>query len=206
MTDVNELLLGDVKEGSQLPVLEKDVTPVTVVLGAMASRDWRPQHHDYKFAVNNNGVQDIFVAEYPAVDLAVDKTSGAFYAPPGGPIEYLVVVENLGVASAEGAQVVDFPPKEIGAVSWTCAAFAGAVCGAASGSIEIDETVTLPAGGSVVYTLTGSVPPDWTDPITNTASVTTPAGLLELVGSNNSDSDTDRVALFADGMESVEPD
>ena len=55
------LLLGDVKEGAELPILEKEVKPVTVVLGAMASRDWRPQHHDYKFATENNGLQDIFM-------------------------------------------------------------------------------------------------------------------------------------------------
>ena len=53
-----ELMLGDVKEGQDLPVLEKLVKPVTVVLGAMASRDWRPQHHDYKFATGNNGLDD----------------------------------------------------------------------------------------------------------------------------------------------------
>jgi acyl dehydratase len=56
-----ELLLSDVKDGTQLPVLEKDVKPVTVVLGAMASRDWRPQHHDYKFATQNNGLDDIIM-------------------------------------------------------------------------------------------------------------------------------------------------
>lgn len=56
-----ELLSTDVKVGAELPVLEKDVKPVTVVLGAMASRDWRPQHHDYKFATENNGLQDIFM-------------------------------------------------------------------------------------------------------------------------------------------------
>ncbi|NUU23615.1 MAG: hypothetical protein HOV68_19235 [Streptomycetaceae bacterium] len=27
----------------------------------MASRDWRPMHHDYKFAVERQGVQDIFL-------------------------------------------------------------------------------------------------------------------------------------------------
>ena len=37
-----ELLTSEVSEGVELPVLEKDVKPVTVVLGAMASRDWRP--------------------------------------------------------------------------------------------------------------------------------------------------------------------
>jgi len=56
-----ELLLGDVKEGIELPILEKEVKPVTVVLGAMASRDWRPQHHDYKFATQNNGLDDIIM-------------------------------------------------------------------------------------------------------------------------------------------------
>jgi acyl dehydratase len=56
-----ELLLSDIKEGAQLPVLEKEVKPVTVVLGAMASRDWRPQHHDYKFATENNGLDDIIM-------------------------------------------------------------------------------------------------------------------------------------------------
>lgn len=56
-----DLLIGDVNVGQDVPVLEKDVKPVTVVLGAMASRDWRPQHHDYMFATKNNGVQDIFM-------------------------------------------------------------------------------------------------------------------------------------------------
>jgi acyl dehydratase len=55
------LLLSNVSEGGELPVLEKEVQPVTVVLGAMASRDWRPQHHDYKFATERNGLQDIIM-------------------------------------------------------------------------------------------------------------------------------------------------
>jgi hypothetical protein len=55
------LLLGDVKKGMEIPVLEKEVKPVTVVLGAIASRDWRPQHHDYKFATERNGLDDIIM-------------------------------------------------------------------------------------------------------------------------------------------------
>ena len=57
----SDLLFGDVSEGQALPVLEKEVKPVTVVLGAMASRDWRPQHHDYKFATERNGLDDIIM-------------------------------------------------------------------------------------------------------------------------------------------------
>jgi acyl dehydratase len=51
----------DVTKGDVLPELRYDVTATTVVLGALASRDWRPMHHDHDFAVNRNGTQDIFL-------------------------------------------------------------------------------------------------------------------------------------------------
>ena len=59
--DVKTLLLGDVQVGDRLPTLSYDVTATTVVLGALASRDWRPMHHDYDFAVNRNGLKNIFL-------------------------------------------------------------------------------------------------------------------------------------------------
>lgn len=55
------LLVGDVAAGDRLPPLSYPVTATTVVLGAMASRDWRPMHHDKDFAVNRNGTRDIFL-------------------------------------------------------------------------------------------------------------------------------------------------
>ena len=50
-----------VSVGEVLPVLTHDVTATTVVLGALASRDWRPMHHDYRFATERNGTRDIFL-------------------------------------------------------------------------------------------------------------------------------------------------
>ena len=47
--------------GDKLPELAIEVTPTTVVLGALASRDWRPMHHDKDFAQERNGVRHIFV-------------------------------------------------------------------------------------------------------------------------------------------------
>ncbi|MGH0030331.1 MAG: hypothetical protein ACQGVC_11100 [Myxococcota bacterium] len=52
---------GDIQVGSELPELRHDCKALTIVLGAMAARDWRPQHHDYRFATENNGVRDIFM-------------------------------------------------------------------------------------------------------------------------------------------------
>ena len=51
-----------VNVGDELPPLSVDVTSTTVVLGALATRDWRPQHHDYHFATERNGVRDIFMS------------------------------------------------------------------------------------------------------------------------------------------------
>jgi acyl dehydratase len=55
------LLLGDVTTGQQLPELRYEVTATTVVLGALATRDWRPMHHDKDFAIERNGTRDIFL-------------------------------------------------------------------------------------------------------------------------------------------------
>ena len=55
------LTSDQVKPGDALPELAIDVKAIDIVLGAMASRDWRPQHHDYEFATKNNGVRDIFM-------------------------------------------------------------------------------------------------------------------------------------------------
>jgi acyl dehydratase len=54
-------LLDDVSVGQGLPTLNYGVTATTVVLGALATRDWRPMHHDKDFAVERNGTQDIFL-------------------------------------------------------------------------------------------------------------------------------------------------
>ena len=55
------LTLEQVREGDELPPLAHQVTATTVVLGALASRDWRPMHHDREFAISRNGVRDIFI-------------------------------------------------------------------------------------------------------------------------------------------------
>jgi len=55
------IVFGDVTVGQVLPTLNYDVTATTVVLGALATRDWRPMHHDKDFAVNRNGTPDIFL-------------------------------------------------------------------------------------------------------------------------------------------------
>ena len=61
MNAPSPVLFDSVAVGDELPTLSVEVTPTTVVLGALASRDWRPMHHDFKFATERNGVADIFL-------------------------------------------------------------------------------------------------------------------------------------------------
>jgi acyl dehydratase len=58
---IRRRLHGDVAVGEALPELSYPVTATTVVLGALASRDWRPMHHDKDFAIERNGTRDIFL-------------------------------------------------------------------------------------------------------------------------------------------------
>ena len=51
----------NVTVGEAVPALRHDVSATTIVLGALASRDWRPMHHDHDFAVHRNGTKDIFM-------------------------------------------------------------------------------------------------------------------------------------------------
>ena len=50
----------DVREGEELPTATLDVTPTTVIAGAIASRDFTPLHHDSSYA-QTVGQKDIFM-------------------------------------------------------------------------------------------------------------------------------------------------
>jgi len=61
VSTTSSLTFANLHVGDALPVLVYDVSSTTVVLGALAARDWRPMHHDYHFATERNGTQDIFL-------------------------------------------------------------------------------------------------------------------------------------------------
>lgn len=54
-------LLGELQTGQKLQALCHDLSASDIVLGAMASRDWRPMHHDASFARERSGKKDIFM-------------------------------------------------------------------------------------------------------------------------------------------------
>jgi hypothetical protein len=47
--------------GQAIPTLVLEVTATTVVVGAMATRDYAPMHHDHAYATERSGTRDIFL-------------------------------------------------------------------------------------------------------------------------------------------------
>jgi uncharacterized repeat protein (TIGR01451 family) len=126
-----------------------------------------------------------------AADLSVTKTSPTTTYAPGASVSYTILVRNEGPFAAEDVTVDDPLPAGISAASWTCSGSGGGVCGVASGTGAIsDADVVLPAGGSVTYALTLQVPPGFTGPLVNTASVLPGIGTFDPDSSNDSDSVT----------------
>ena len=140
-----------------------------------------------------NGANNTASASTTAIstaDLSITKTDGQASALPGQLITYTIVASNAGPNAVTGATVADTTPGTISAVAWTCVGAGGGSC-AAGGSGNINETVDLPPGGSVTFTLTGVIAPSATGTLSNTATVTAPAGVTDPNPGNNSATDTD---------------
>ncbi len=117
-------------------------------------------------------------------------------AVPGQIVTYTIVVTNAGPSDAVGATVTDTLPAAISGATWTCVATSG-ICTAA-GSGNISDTVSVPVGATLTYTLLASVAPSAFGNLVNTATVTAPAGVIDPNLGNNSATDTDTLTPQAD--------
>ncbi|WP_169981199.1 choice-of-anchor L domain-containing protein [Tautonia rosea] len=135
----------------------------------------------------------------PSADLLVTKTDGQTTASVGETLTYTVIVANPGPSNVTGARVTDTFPADLGNVSWI-AAFGGGATGTTSGTGNINQAVNLPSGGSVTYTVTGTVSQTAVvgSTLVNTASVALPAGVVDPNPSNNSDTDSNTITRVSD--------
>jgi hypothetical protein len=141
---------------------------------------------------------DELVAVALTADLAITKTDGVTTAVPGGSVTYTITASNAGPSAATGATVADTFPAAINpGAMWTCVGAGGGICTAA-GSGNINDTVNLPAGGSVTYTVTATIAAGATGSLVNMANVTVPMGVMDPNTGNNSATDTDTLTPQAD--------
>ena len=145
----------------------------------------------------NNSATDVDTLARVA-DLSISKTDFAATATPGTSVSYQIVATNNGPSDISGALVADSPPADLGGVIWSCSSTGGASCANSSGAAAIAELVDLPVGGSVTFTLTGTLSAASTVPVTNTATITPPPAATDPDTANNSATDTDLLARVAD--------
>jgi uncharacterized repeat protein (TIGR01451 family) len=120
-------------------------------------------------------------------------------------LTYTITVDNAGPGAAASTTVVDaFPPAYTG-VAWTCVPSGGASC-TASGTGTIAQSVSLPAGSQVVYTVDGVVADGTAGTLTNSATAVVGAPATDPDPSNNTATlDVDPAppsdVIFADGFD-----
>lgn len=134
-------------------------------------------------------------------DVAVSKTNGQAEYRRGQAMSYTVVASNPGANPVANAVFTDPAVANFTAVSVTC----GSATGGASCPTAANTTValmqgsgivipSLPATGSVTFTITGTTAAAATGDLANTATLALPANRTESNPANNTSTDTDTLA------------
>ncbi|QMV74387.1 DUF11 domain-containing protein [Comamonas piscis] len=123
--------------------------------------------------------------EPPSADLSITNTSSASSVAPGATVTYTIAASNAGPMDATGATVTNTLPAALTDATWTCVGTGGGTC-TASGSGNINDSVNLPAGATVTYTVTAKVAANATGSLATTASIASPAGVDDPTPANNS--------------------
>lgn len=143
----------------------------------------------------NNTSTVATVISVPSADLSVSKTDGQTTATTGGVVAYTIVAANAGPSAANNAVVTDPAATGIAKLSVACSAQGGATCpsGLTTASFQAGAQIPLfPAGSTVTFVLSAQVTAA-SGTVTNSVSVTAPAGVTEVNAGNNSAADADAV-------------
>ncbi len=152
--------------------------------------------------VNNTTTRTIQLP--PKADLAIDNVGDDDPPPPSGVVPgtqytYTIAVTNNGPSDVKGATVADTFPDAVSSDSWT--AVATGTSGAKftdSGTGDINESVDLPSGATITYTVKADIAADATGKLDDTATVTAPNTVTDTNPANNSSTESLSLTPMAD--------
>jgi uncharacterized repeat protein (TIGR01451 family) len=132
----------------------------------------------------------------PAVDadLQITKDDGVLMYSAGSTLTYTIILTNNGPANITGAFITDNIPAQFEYWAWSCTAENGGASGCdktAINNANFSDTVDLPNGASIEYTVSAQVLVSASGDLVNTAQLAIPATNVESDPSNNVVSDTD---------------
>ena len=125
-----------------------------------------------------------------AADLSITKDDGNIAVDREESLTYDLHVVNNGPGDVSGAIVRDILPSTIKDITWTCTATGSASC-AASGTGNIEDSVNMASGSSLMYTVQGTVTEDTDTNVINQTTIVPPAGTVDPNLDNNIHTDTD---------------
>ena len=134
----------------------------------------------------------------PGTDLKVTVSDGKTTVVAGQIDTYTIKVTNVGPGNVTGATVTDNFPAMLTGVTFTATQSGGASGFTATGTGNIHDTLTMPAGSFVTYKATGKVNSAATGTLSNTATIGAPSGVTELTPANNTATDSDTIIFRAD--------
>ena len=109
--------------------------------------------------------------DIPLANLSITKTDGSATIVPGGTTTYTIMVSNAGPSDVSDALVTDTFVAELNC-SYTSVAAGGASGNTPEGIGDISDTLVMPAGSSVTYTVPCDLDSDsQAGTLSNTASV-----------------------------------
>ncbi len=159
-----------------------------------------------------SGIFEIVAADAP--DLAVTITDNRSHVQYDKLLTYVVTVNNLGNTAVSAADVSMTMPAEldVATATWTCIAIGTSTCTAA-GTGSLDDTVSMPVGGSLVYLATARVIDSALPLLEEVTSTVVVAATGDVDTANDTASDTTRIVLFrngfdanGDGAQAVDPE
>jgi uncharacterized repeat protein (TIGR01451 family) len=125
-------------------------------------------------------------------DLKVTCTDGKTIVPNFSSDTYTITVTNTGLENLNGAVVTDTFPAQVQNVTYT-ATGAGGATGFSAGSGNISQSLNLPPNSSVTYKATGLINGTSGAVISNTANVSVPAGVTDVITADNTATDKDTI-------------
>ena len=129
------------------------------------------------------------------VDLSVTKDDGATTSVAGTQTTYTIVAANAGPDPDPDVSLTDTFPAALNC-SFTSVAAGGATGNTANGSGNLSESLSLPVGASVTYTVVCDIDSAATGTLINTANISSPG--VDSDTGNNSATDETAVEQEAD--------
>ena len=132
------------------------------------------------------------------VDLSVTMTAPSGYIKETKPLVYTIVVHNFGPDGATGATISAVTPPNVTGLTWTCTTNGSGSC-TANGTGSLNDTMNVPVGAVLTYTVTAtaSVPETFT---IYTVSVQAASGITDVNPNNNTATSGLPEKIFTDGF------